>query len=107
MHESGVECAEMVLSGDLTIKGIEAIHAQLLAEMQLHSNIILNITDVVEADLTFVQLVESARSTAARNGGRLTLRAPVAATLRAVLERGGFLDPADPTRTQFWLQGAA
>jgi ABC-type transporter Mla MlaB component len=97
---------ELAISGDLTIKGIDAIHAQLAAELPAHSNVILNISDVVEADLTFVQLIESARLSAAQRGARLALRAPVDEVLRAMLERGGFLDPSDPARARFWLEGA-
>jgi len=97
---------ELAISGDLTIKGVDAIHAQLAAALPAHSEIILNINDVVEADLTFVQLVESARLSAAQHGARLALRAPVDEALRAILERGGFLDPADPARARFWLEGA-
>ena len=52
-------------------------------------------------DLTFVQLIESARRTASEAGRAFGLAKPAAGQLRETLERGGFL--AAPERREFWL----
>jgi anti-anti-sigma regulatory factor len=96
----------MMISGEMTILQIETAHGDLLAALKENSNVAIDISDVVESDLTFIQLIESARAYAASNDGELTLSAPVSASLRQILERGGFLDDAGSERTQFWLQGA-
>jgi hypothetical protein len=52
-------------------------------------------------DLTFVQLIESARRTARETGAAFALATPAAGQLRETLERGGFLASADDQ--EFWL----
>lgn len=62
----------------------------------------LDLSGVTSADLSFVQLIESARASCARQGAAARLAGPADGALRDVLERGGFLDPADGERVQFW-----
>lgn len=68
---------------------------------------VVDIEDLVETDLTFVQLLESARRKAGENGVGLTLSKPADGALLEVLRRGGFLDDDTSDRAKFWLQGAA
>jgi hypothetical protein len=70
--------------------------------VEANPSIVLELDDAGEADLSFIQLVESARVAAAGAGGRLQLARPADGAVRTVLERGGFLDPAFPERTAFW-----
>jgi hypothetical protein len=63
--------------------------------------------DVTEADLTFVQLIESARRSAMESERSIQLRHPAEGAVLQVLQRGGFLDPGDPDRAAFWLQGTS
>jgi len=67
----------------------------------------VDVQDLTETDLTFVQLLESARRKASENGGRLSLNTPAAGSLLEVLQRGGFLDDETSDRAKFWLQGTA
>jgi hypothetical protein len=60
-----------------------------------------DVADDAAVDLTFVQLVESARRTAREAGLNFSLLRPAAGQLRATLERGGFL--ATPDDQEFWL----
>jgi anti-anti-sigma regulatory factor len=103
---SGSVSIEVAISGDLTIRSVDALQAELSTAIHDYSEIILNITDVVEADLTFVQLVEAARKSAAQQDKALRLSGPVGGDLRAMLERGGFLDDSAADRSRFWLEGA-
>lgn len=64
------------------------------------------VADDAAVDLTFVQLMESARRTA-RDGGRsFSLAAPATGPLLETLERGGFLAGDDTARREFWLMGS-
>jgi hypothetical protein len=65
----------------------------------------LDVSGLIETDLTFVQLLEAARRDAAKDGRRLTLDAPAGGAVLEVLQRGGFLDDAGSDRAKFWLQG--
>lgn len=55
-------------------------------------------------DLTFIQLLESARRTARETGVAFGLAAPATGALRETLERGGFLVAADDQ--DFWLMNS-
>lgn len=67
----------------------------------------MDIAGVGEVDLTFVQLLESARRKAAETGRDLTLRQSAGGAVLEVLQRGGFLDDETSERANFWLQGTA
>lgn len=65
----------------------------------------LDLSPVAAPDLSVVQLVQSARVTAARTGAALTLATPADATLRALLDRAGFLTRLSPEDSEFWFHG--
>jgi hypothetical protein len=88
-------------SGELTIRTIRAIHQSLCAELQKHNAVVLDTADASDADLVFVQLVESARLTASRQSKKLTMAAPATGALLDVLKRGGFA--GDKSSSMFWL----
>jgi len=69
--------------------------------------LILDVDAVAETDLTFIQLIESARRKASEAGCTFKLRHPAAGAIREVLQRGGFLDDGNSDRAGFWLEGAA
>lgn len=56
-----------------------------------------------EVDLSFIQLVESARLYAAAHGKALTLAQPASGSLLDVLERAGFIETASHEDALFWL----
>lgn len=91
----------------MTISNIEAAHADLGAALGQDMPVVMDIDGVTETDLTFVQLIESARRKAAETGRDLVLRHPADGAVLEVLRRGGFLDDASSDRAKFWLQGAA
>ncbi len=93
--------------GDVTISNIGAAHDELGAALRLSEAIIVDIGSVDETDLTFVQLIESARRKAAETGRDFTLRHPADGGVLEVLRRGGFLDDESSERAKFWLQGTA
>lgn len=94
-------------AGEVTISNIGEAHEQLGALLREQGGVVIDVEDLTETDLTFVQLLESARRKASENGVGLSLNKPAAGSLLEVLRRGGFLDDETSDRAQFWLQGAA
>lgn len=91
-------------AGDLTIRTVSATHDALCREFQSRDEITLDLAQAGDIDLTFVQLVESARLTASRQSKKLSLSAPASGALLDVLERGGFIGQGSSGST-FWLRG--
>lgn len=94
-------------AGEVTISNIGQAHEQLAAALHEQESLTVDVEHVSETDLTFVQLLESARRKASETGVRLSLNKPAAGSLLEVLRRGGFLDDETSDRATFWLQGAA
>jgi len=97
----------LVLSGSLNVSNIESTYIQVVESLSECEDLRLDISDISETDLTFVQLIEAARRQAREAGGVLSLCAPADGSVLEVLRRGGFLDDERSERTQFWLQGAS
>ncbi len=94
-------------SGPATIRQAADAHARLMAAVAGDGPVVLDVSQAAPADVSFVQLVESARRTLAEAGRDLTLTAPADGALRDVLDRGGFLAGDDDARRQFWIQNGA
>lgn len=95
------------LSGSLVVRTAKAVHEAVLAGLKQPGTLELNISDVTEADLSFVQIVEAARRSAADAGREIRLSKPADGALRDVLDLGGFLAPADADRLAFWTHAKA
>jgi len=93
-------------SNNVTISNISNAHDILCVAIAHNNSIIIELDGLEEADLTFVQLIESARRSAAEDGRSIQLSRAADGAVLQVLQRGGFLDPEDRDRTNFWLQGA-
>jgi ABC-type transporter Mla MlaB component len=104
---AGVENNLVSFVGDLTVSNITQAHDELGAALRQDGPVVVDIEGVGEIDLTFVQLLESARRKAAETGRELKLLHPAGGAVLEVLRRGGFLDNETSERAQFWLQGAA
>jgi anti-anti-sigma regulatory factor len=101
------DAALVEFSGPMTVRQIKEAHERLQTVVAAGGAVVVDVTDVAACDLSFVQLLESARLSCGRSGDRFALSAPAAGPLRDVLERGGFLDGADADRTQFWTHAGA
>jgi hypothetical protein len=84
---------------------VEGIRTAILEAFQVHEDLALDVSQVAEADLSFLQLVEAARKFAATEGKRLWLTAPATTHLVTLLERAGFLAGDDTDAHDFWLKG--
>jgi len=93
------------LNGPLNLKTISAAHGQLVAALAASADLTLRLDADPTADLTLVQLIESARRSARAQGGALTLARPAEGGLLDTLKRGGFLET--PDQREFWLNRPA
>jgi hypothetical protein len=85
------------------IRNISDLHANITARLQGSNSVVLDIPSDAEADLSFVQLVESARVHAKSAGKSLTLASPAGGSVLKVLQRGGFIDAFTVEDAQFWF----
>lgn len=93
--------AKVDLVGELTIVKSEDLRSKILSAFDEVGSVLVSFDPKSPVDLTFVQLMESARRTAREDGRGLSLAAPAGGPLREALERGGFRSaPADRA---FWL----
>jgi ABC-type transporter Mla MlaB component len=99
-NQSGTKLS---FSGEMTIQTIEAAYRSLSEKFRSDDSVVIDVSEVGDADLTFVQLIEAARRTAAAQSKTLALAAPASGALLAVLERGGFLPEGDGKAATFWL----
>jgi anti-anti-sigma regulatory factor len=96
------------LGGARTIRTAGQSHSLLLEALHAASSITVDCSGVTEADLSFVQLLLSARKSAAEFGKVLTLAHPAHGALRDILMRGGFLKADSPAGERgFWLKSEA
>ena len=96
----------LILVGEITLQSVESIHSRLL-EMAGEPVVEIDCDGVTEADLSLVQLILAARSSAERSARTITLAHPAAGALLATLQRGGFLnaDTDQPSADRaFWTQ---
>jgi ABC-type transporter Mla MlaB component len=89
-----------LLDGTLTVRDVVSVKAALLAALVNQQAVQVACRKAESVDLSFIQLLLSARLTARRAGKHFMLAAPAEGALRAALEQGGFLPEtgADP----FW-----
>lgn len=96
----------LVLAGEMTLQSVDSIHSR-LQEMAGQPVVEIDCDDVTEVDLSLIQLILAARSSAEKSGRSLMLTQPAAGALQDALQRGGFLtedpDHPDPNRA-FWTQ---
>ena len=59
---------QVIFKGDLTIRSIAQAHARLRDALQAHASLTVGVASDAVADLTFIQLVESARRSARESG---------------------------------------
>jgi hypothetical protein len=93
-------------SGELTIRSIGDVRTRMIDALRDHAQVTAKIADDAVVDLTFVQLMESARRSARDDGKGFALAGPATGPLKETLERGGFLAGDDVARHEFWLVGS-
>lgn len=96
----------VVLSGNIDVRSIHISFQKLenafAAALGTGLSLAIDLSQVADADVTLVQLMESARHTAAQSGVAIRLCAPARDAVLQTLERGGFLSHPPDERTLFW-----
>lgn len=90
----------MCLDGNLTIRTIAVVHATLHQALAEQQDVEIDCSAAENVDLSFIQLLLSARLTAQQAGKRLVICTPLPAVLHAALDHGGFLSPTG--ENAFW-----
>lgn len=88
---------------DLTIRHAANMRELIAGGLVPRADIVLDINPDAAVDLSFVQLVASARRHAASVGSAISLAQPAGPKLREVLDRGGFVEGAATEDLSFWF----
>jgi anti-anti-sigma regulatory factor len=91
------------LSGTGIIRNIAQYHDVLREGLSAGTDMVLDLGDMEEVDLAFIQLIVAAQRSAEARGLSLTLSHPAPEPILQTLERGGFIGPAPDDRRNFWL----
>jgi len=106
MHELPVR-DRVVLAGALTVRDIKLIHARIATALRQYPAVTLDCAGATAVDLSFIQLVVSARKSAQSAGKTIALAQPAQGALRTALVQAGMvaaLDAAPVPDQQFWIQ---
>lgn len=91
----------VVIAGSACIEDAVNIRERLLAALQSFNPLVIDLAQIGDADISFIQLIESARRSAGAKGISLSLAQPANDALGHDLKRGGFLHR--PEDRSFWL----
>ncbi|WP_170975751.1 STAS domain-containing protein [Rhizobium sp. FY34] len=89
--------------GHLTLRTVSANHATLLQALSKNKSVSVDFDDDVQIDLSFLQLMESARIYANTAGRTISIAKPASGQLHDLLDRSGFLQTMSPKDARFWL----
>lgn len=103
MHELPVR-DRVVLGGALTVREIKPVHARIAAALRQYATVTLDCSGASAVDLSFIQLVLSARKSAQAAGKTLALAQAAQGPLRAALLQAGMISDEAPAPDQaFWV----
>jgi len=100
MAAGSTRACTLELRSELTVRTVHEHYLKLLEDYGQASNLAIDTRQINEADLSLVQLLQSARRTAQRDGKTITLIQPLPEALSSLLVRGGFL--SSPSDIAFW-----
>lgn len=98
------ETGRLSLTGACTVCSAEETHAKLLDMAARCAALEIDCRGVGEVDLSFVQLLLAARTSARLGGRTVRLASPASGVLLEALQRGGFLSGQSGADCAFWLQ---
>ncbi|WP_085738319.1 STAS domain-containing protein [Rhizobium sp. CIAT894] len=87
----------------LSIRSVSELYLKFSDAFQGRDTIVIDIPESAEADLSFVQLIESSRRQAKSDGKTFKLSTPARGSVLKVLERAGFIESFDQEDAKFWL----
>ncbi|WP_426238660.1 STAS domain-containing protein [Pararhizobium sp. DWP1-1-3] len=95
------------LPDKLNIRNISNVYDLIHPAMESGKSLLISIPKSAEADLSFIQLIESARIRAKTAGTHIVMSSPAEGAVLDVLERGGFAQTFSPEDKKFWLHEEA
>ncbi|WP_255266754.1 MULTISPECIES: STAS domain-containing protein [Sphingomonas] len=102
---SNMSITTVTAAEDLCLPTIGTLAAELTDALNNGDPVRLDLSAAAAPDLSVLQLVESARSTAAAEQRDFALAAPANATVAALLDRAGFLTALSDDDRRFWFHG--
>jgi ABC-type transporter Mla MlaB component len=90
----------IVIADEQTVRNAEDLRQRLLDAITPNTSIDIDVSGITDADLSFVQLLLSARHHADAIGAHLQLTASAPQKVLDVLDLAGF------AKAPFWVQGA-
>ncbi|MDF0661456.1 MULTISPECIES: STAS domain-containing protein [unclassified Rhizobium] len=96
-------CESINLPDGLSIRTTSELYSKFTDAIRANDAITVNIPESAEADLSFVQLIESSRRQAKAEGKTFKLSTPASGSVLKVLERAGFIESFDQEDSKFWL----
>jgi ABC-type transporter Mla MlaB component len=107
MPNQEIEAASrLVLEGVRTLRTAAETNKVIRDSLEKTSTLEIELSGIVEADLSFIQILLAAWETARRSNRTVRLVRPASHVIRQVLERGGFpIGDFEPIsgQHQFWL----
>lgn len=88
IQETGLAC--VAFSAEETIRTVADAYEKTWNAVRQNDTIMLDVSEVTDIDLTFVQLLVSAQKTANAMGKRVSVTGAISEAFRDVLKRGGF-----------------
>ena len=106
--EKDDERGRLVLAGELTLEHIRQLHEELRSSMENVRELDMDISGVVETDLSFLQLLCSAHRTAVKTGKTLNLINDIPEVVRQAMEDNGYSGQSscslDAGQTCLWMR---
>lgn len=96
---------QLLLQASQTVRTAQELQRNLLASFEAGTDILVDISEVSDLDLSFVQTICAARHHAAHEGKTLRLAHPAPGPVAALLTRAGFLTDIIPADLDFWFHG--
>ena len=97
--------AEVLCATEGCLAQADDLRERLRTALARADHLTLDLAGLESADLSFVQLIESARLQAASEHKTIVLAAPAPAPLARVIDRSGLLWASEPADLQFWFHG--
>ncbi len=97
--------ARIRLDSCATMSVIGPLYEQVLQALSDQPDLEIDASEVADIDLSLIQLIESARALAAREGKAVSLTNPANPVLAELLERAGFLTAPTAENINFWFHG--
>jgi anti-anti-sigma regulatory factor len=89
----------------ITVRSAGVFRQALLDGLEADDQIDLDLAEVTDVDLSFIQMLHAARETARRSGKAVRLCQPASGAVVALLDRAGFLTAPTPDDLDFWFHG--